>query len=107
MHIILNRLISLILVIVFSRVVNIGYRSIADTVSPILFQYRSRYRYYFPAQVSCAVSAILFLIKNPIFIRYFFIKNNFFHLDSFSDLDIRIWCQPLSAGRLLLRRDAM
>ena len=34
-------------------------------------------------QVSHAVSAILFLVKNLIFIRYFFIKNNFFRLDSF------------------------
>ena len=52
----------------FGRVVNIGYRSIADTASPIHFQYHSRYRQYFHAQVSHAVSAILFLVKNPIFI---------------------------------------
>ena len=45
------------------RVVNIGCQSIVDTVLPILFQYRSRYRQYFPAQVSHAVSAILYLDK--------------------------------------------
>ena len=55
------------------RVVNIEYRSIADIVLPILFQYCSRYRQCLPAQVSHAVLAILFFVKNPIFIRYFFI----------------------------------
>ena len=71
------------------RVVNSGYRSITDNVLPILFQCSSRYRQYFPVQVSHAVSAILFLVKNPIFIRYFFLKQFFLRLDSFFDLDIR------------------
>ena len=84
------------------RVVNTRYRSIADTALPILFQYRLRYRQYFPAQVSHTVSAILFLVKNSICIQYVFIENNFFRLDSFFDLDIRVWCQPLPAGRLFL-----
>ena len=87
---------------------------ISDTeVSPMLYR-----RYFFNIAQGIANtflrtyrmlyrSAILFLIKNPIFIRYFFIKNIFFRLDSFFDFDIRVWCQPLPGGRFLLRRDAM
>ena len=89
-------------ILLLSRVVNIGYQSIADTILLILFQYRSRYRQYFPAQVLHTASAILFFVKNLIFIQYFFINNNFFRLDSFFDLDMRVWCQPLPVSRILM-----
>ena len=85
---------------IISRIVNIGYRSIADTVSPILFRYRSKYRQYFSAQVSHAVS-VIFLEKIPYLSDTFLLRIIFFRLDSFFDLD-RVWCQSLPAGRLLL-----
>ena len=71
------------------RVFNIGCRSIADSVSPTLFQYRSRYRQYFPAQVSHAVSAILFWSKIRYLFDTFLLKIIFLRLDSFFHLDIR------------------
>ena len=64
---------------VFIRVVNIGCRSIA----PILFQYRSRYRQYLPAQASHAESAILFWSKIQYLSDTFLLKIIFFRLDSF------------------------
>ena len=79
----------------------------SDTaVSPILYR-----RYFFNIAQGIANT---FLRKYRMLYRRFFfwskiryLSDNFLLMDSFFNLDIRIWCQPLPASRLLLWRDAM